>query len=233
MPDDFESDHDRTPRALTPAEVREWLALLDGDRDAQRKDLPELARFILATGLRIGEALGVRWSDIDFDRGVLTVQRTVIRVKGKGIVASRPKSKTSTRVLVLPGWCLTMLKARRLRFGAEDGPVFADAKGGYRDKSNVGASFRRIRKGTQFDWVKPHTYRKTVATILDSQGASARMIADQLGHARISMTQDVYMSRRAVHPSVAAALELSDPDAVKDIRGDGDDGSTDGGDHDV
>jgi integrase len=108
-----------------------------------------------------------------------------------------------------------------------DGPVFADARGGYRDKNNVGASFRRIRKGTKFDRVKPHTYRKTVATTLDSQGASARMIADQLGHARISMTQGVYMSRRAVHPSIAAALELSDPDVVKDIRGDRDDGSTD------
>lgn len=224
----LEADHDRTPRALTPVEVRHWLALLDESEDARRNDLPTLARFILATGLRIGEALGVRWSDIDFDHGLLSVQRTLLRLRGKGIVESAPKSKSSIRVLVLPGWCLTMLQNRRRRIGSLDGPVFPDAKGGYRDKNNVGAAFRRVRTGTPFEWVKPHTYRKTVATILDNQGASARMIADQLGHARVSMTQDVYMGRRAVHHSIAAALESANPDA-RDPRVPGGDDETDPG----
>jgi len=53
----------------------------------------------------------------------------------------------------------------------------------------------------------PHTYRKTVATRLDQQGLSARTIADQLGHARISMTQDVYMGRRVVDHVAVDALE--------------------------
>ncbi len=100
-----------------------------------------------------------------------------------------------------------MLKDRRVRLGAFDGPVFPDRKGGYRDRSNVGRAFREVRAGTKFGWVRPHTYRKTVATLLDDQGATARMIADQLGHARISMTQDVYMGRRTVSPQVAAALD--------------------------
>lgn len=91
--------------------------------------------------------------------------------------------------------------------GVIDGPVFADAKGGYRDRNNVGAAFRRVRRGRPFEWVTPHTYRKTVATLLDSRGASARMIADRLGHSRISMTQDVYMGRRAVTSAVAEVLE--------------------------
>jgi integrase len=64
-----------------------------------------------------------------------------------------------------------------------------------------------VREGTAFEWVVPHTYRKTVATMLDDGGLSARVVADQLGHARISMTQDVYMGRQAVHPSAAATLE--------------------------
>jgi integrase len=123
------------------------------------------------------------------DRGVVNVERTVIRIKGKGLRASRLKSKTSYRVLLLPGWCLAMLKTRRVRLGAFDGPVFADAKGGYRDRNNVGRAFRDVRAATDFDWVKPHTYRKTVATLLDGSGATARLIADQLGHSRVSMTQ--------------------------------------------
>ncbi|PKW26675.1 site-specific integrase [Phycicoccus duodecadis] len=206
----LELDRDRTARAMTPAQIREWLDILDADEFARRHDLPELARFILATGLRLGEALGVRWSDIDPDRGSLRVQRTIVRVKGKGLVASRPKTRSSQRVLVLPGWCLTMLQARRARLGVVGGPVFADSLGGYRDRNNVGAAFRRVRTGTGFEWVTPHTFRKTVATLLDSKGASARMIADQLGHSRVSMTQDVYMGRRAVSAELAEALESLD-----------------------
>ena len=210
----LEMDRDRTARALTPKEIREWLAVLDADEYAQRKDLPELARFLLATGLRLGEALGIRWTDIDMDRGVMSVERTVLRTKGRGLRTSRLKSRTSYRVLVLPDWCLAMLKARRVRLGVIDGPVFPDVRGGYRDRNNVGAAFREVRRGTQFEWVKPHTFRKTVATLLDESGASARLIADQLGHSRVSMTQDVYMARRAVHTAVADALNVFDPDRV-------------------
>lgn len=79
--------------------------------------------------------------------------------------------------------------------------------------------FRKAREGTEFDWVVPHTYRKTVATWLDERGASARMIADQLGHSRISMTQDVYMGRRAVDERAAEALD--------NLLGDGPQDSTD------
>lgn len=218
----LELDRDRTAKAMSPAQIREWLDILDADEFARRHDLPELARFILATGLRLGEALGVRWSDIDPDRGSLRVERTIIRVKGKGLVASRPKTHASQRVLVLPGWCLTMLEARRARLGAPEGPVFADSLGSYRDRNNVGAAFRRVRTGTAYEWVTPHTFRKTVATLLDSKGASARMIADQLGHSRVSMTQDVYMGRRAVSPELAAALEsLDDHQQPRPRRRDG------------
>jgi hypothetical protein len=59
--------------------------------------------------------------------------------------------------------------------------------------------------------VVPYTYRKTVATMLDRQGLSARNIADQLGHARISMTQDVYMCRPTVDQAAAAVLEGISP----------------------
>jgi integrase len=60
--------------------------------------------------------------------------------------------------------------------------------GGYRDRTDIEADFRQVRAGTPFEWVVPRVYRKTVATLLDDGGLSARMIADQLGHSRISMT---------------------------------------------
>ena len=80
---------------MTPAQIQEWLHILDTDEFARRHDLADLARFILATGLRLGEALGVRWSDIDVDRGSLRVERTIIRVKGRGLMASRPISSSA------------------------------------------------------------------------------------------------------------------------------------------
>jgi len=212
----LEQDRDRVARALTPKEVRAWLAILEADPVARRWDLPELTRFMLATGLRLGEALGVRWTDIDFERGTVNVARTVIRLRGQGLVASRLKTRTSARVLALPTWALEMLRTRRLRLGVIDGPVFADSRGGYRDRNNVGAAFRQVRQGTAFEWVTPHTYRKTVATMLDGAGRSARHIADQLGHARVSMTQDSYIGRRAVDGGNADVLDEHDPDGHDD-----------------
>lgn len=197
----------REARALTPEECREWLAILDGDDYACRKDLPDLARFLLGTGCRLGEAVGVCWEDLDLDRHLLHVRRTILRVKGRGLVAKAPKSRSGVRVLRIPYWLVQMLRVRKAKAANSVGPVFPDARGGYRDRNNVESAFRQVRAGTPFEWVVPHTYRKTVATMLDQGGLSARMIADQLGHSRISMTQDIYMGRRAVDGSVASALE--------------------------
>ena len=56
-----------------------------------------------------------------------------------------------------------------------------------------------------------HVFRKTAATELDRAGMSARQIADQLGHSKVSMTQDRYLGRRVVDGQVAYALERASP----------------------
>jgi integrase len=68
----------------------------------------------------------------------------------------------------------------------------------------------RTRNGFA-EWMTFHVWRKTTATVLDEGGATARMIADQLGHSRISMTQDVYLGRRSPESRVVVALENADP----------------------
>ncbi len=68
----------------------------------------------------------------------------------------------------------------------------------------------REARGTEtLAWITSHTFRKTAATILDEAALSARLVADQLGHARPSMTQDVYMGRRSVDSQAAVALEAA------------------------
>jgi len=72
----------RKPERTPPDEAREWLELLDSSDFAKRKDLPDLVRFLLGTRCRLGEAVGVRWDDLDLDRHLLHVRRTIIRVRG-------------------------------------------------------------------------------------------------------------------------------------------------------
>ena len=214
----LESPQSREARALSDAECRAWLSLLDASPFAQQVDLPDLVRFLLGTGCRIGEALALTWPNVDLERHLVSIDSALIRVPGQGLLLKRPKTKSGVRVLRIPLWLVAILRERRARDSESAGAVFPDSLGGHRDPNNVERVHREVRLGTPFEWVVPHTYRKTVATMLDQQGLSARTIADQLGHSRISMTQDVYMGRRVVDEAAAVALE-----GISQVRAGGDD----------
>ena len=201
-------DRRRSPRALTAEERERWLAALEADSRAVRKDLPDLTRWMLATGLRIGEALAVSWSDVDLEARTVEVDWKLIRIKGEGLRHVRRLKGGDDRTLPLPQFAVDMLR-RRLAGSSGRGPVFPDALGGWRDPSNTSRDLRTARGTAGFTWVTSHVFRKTCATILDEAGLSARAIADQLGHARPSMTQDVYMGRKVINPQTAAALDAA------------------------
>lgn len=203
----LEGKSDREPRALTLLERKRLFEALADDEVAQRQDLVGLARFLLATGQRIGEGLAVYWMDVDLDRGRVIVEHTVIRVRGHGLVRKGTKTLSAERTLMLPSWVVQDLRDRQARGVRLDSPLFPDTLGGLRDPSNTRRCLRLALDRAGFDWVTSHSFRKTTATVLDEAGLSARLIADQLGHARPSMTQDVYMGRKAVDPRVAEALE--------------------------
>ncbi|HEX3592090.1 MAG TPA: tyrosine-type recombinase/integrase [Pseudonocardiaceae bacterium] len=211
----------RQPRALTLVEREQWLGRLERDRTAVAKDLPDLTRFMLATGARIGEALAVSWDEIDLGTGQPSIPGTVqivwklSRVRGRGLLRiPRPKTEAGERLLPLPEFAVAMLRRRR-RLASLDRqivpgaavPVFPHSSGGWRDPNNTRRDLRDARGSAEFVWVTSHVFRKTCATILDDAGLSARAIADQLGHARPSMTQDVYMGRKVVNPANADALQ--------------------------
>ncbi|WP_433870481.1 site-specific integrase [Saccharopolyspora sp. CA-218241] len=197
----------KRPRALTLEERVQWLAQLEADEKARRWDLPDLSRFMLATGVRIGEALAVYWPELDLDDSAVEVDHTVVRVKGKGLIRKSTKSEHGDRTLPLPSWAVEMLRQRLEDADDPDGPLFPDSLGGLRDPSNVRRVLRETRGSEGFAWVTSHVFRKTAATILDEAGLTARLIADQLGHSRPSMTQDVYMARSTMSRAAATALE--------------------------
>ncbi|WP_230424207.1 hypothetical protein [Prauserella cavernicola] len=86
-------------------------------------------------------------------------------------------------------------------------PVFPDSLGGWSDPSNTRRDLRTTRGTDGFAWVTSHVFRKTCATILDEARFTPRQIADQLGHARPSLTQDVNVGRKVANPETAAALQ--------------------------
>ncbi len=196
----------RPPRALTEDEREQWITRLSADPDARRKDLPDLCAWMLGTGVRIGEALAVSWDEVDLSAGTVWIKHTIIRVVGVGLIRKGTKTATGERMLRLPAFAVAMLRRRKLSSGGR-GPVFPDSRGGWRDPSNTSRDLRNARGSAEFAWVTSHVFRKTAATELDRAGLTARQIADQLGHAKVSMTQDRYLGRRAGDLEVAAALD--------------------------
>jgi integrase len=207
-------------RALTMAERVELIQQLQADEKARRRDLPELVFFMLATGVRIGEALAVVWSQADFAAGTVRITSTLIRVKGEGLLRKSTKSRAGERTLPLPVSAVAMLRRRFMTGARLDQPLFPDVLGGFRDPANVRRELREARGTEALAWITSHTFRKTAATILDEAALSARLVADQLGHSRPSMTQDVYMGRRAVDSQAALALEA----ALRDVAAGGEKG---------
>jgi integrase len=203
----------RTPRSLTADERARWLAQLEADVRAVAKDLPDLTRWMLATGVRIGEALAVSWDEVDLEVPKVLIAWNLIRVTGQGLLrVSYVKSPAGIRELPLPPFAVVMLRRRAAELG-DTGPLFPNVLGGWRDPSNTSRDLRDARGTAGFRWVTSHVFRKTCATILDDAGLSARTVADQLGHSRPSLTQDAYMGRKIVNPATAAALEraLNEP----------------------
>jgi integrase len=205
----IEAKPTREPRALTMEERVELLKQLQEDEKARRRDLPDLVFFMLATGVRIGEALAVVWSEVDLDAGTVRITSTLVRVKGEGLLRKGTKSRAGERTLPLPASAVALLQRRFMTGARLDQPVFPSVDGGFRDPANVRRELREARGKQTLAWITSHTFRKTAATILDEAALSARLVADQLGHSRPSMTQDVYMGRRAVDSQAALALEAA------------------------
>jgi len=204
-----ESEPKKAVRALTAAERTDLLAKLDADPVAVRRDLPDFVRFMLGTGVRVGEALAVRWCDVHLENGTLCISGNVVPVRGKGLVRHTGKTAAAVREVSLPEFLITLL---RMRYDPEimpDEPIFANSKNTWRDPHNIQSIVREAADAAGYPWLTTHVFRKTAATILDERGHTPRQIADVLGHARVSLTQDLYMHRGAVDHAAGASLDTA------------------------
>jgi integrase len=185
------------------------LKALHDSEECDSKDLRDPVIVLAATGLRRSELLALRWDDVDLDGRVLTVSSSVVRLKGQGLVRQDTTKGGNARSVPLPQFAVDALHRRKAgRPGPNAvGVIFPSSTGTLRDPDNFGNQWREVRESLGLPDVSSHSFRKTVATLIDDSGLSARIGADQLGRARPSMTQEVYMSRGQVHTEVAAVLD--------------------------
>jgi len=205
----IDSAPSRPPRALTTEERQEWLDAVSANEKAQDWDLADLTLMMLATGCRIGECLAIGWSEADLDGATVDVRWRLVRRTGVGLLRlpSTKSGRKGERLIPLPSWAVTMLKRRRLAIGPGVEAVFPDSLGGWRDPSNVRRVWRELRDELELEGFVSHTLRKTVASFLDDADVSTRKISDQLGHSKVSMTQDRYLGRRLTDRQTAEVLE--------------------------
>ena len=198
------------PMALTLMQLRDVISWFRADAVAQSRDLPDLVAFLAGTGLRIGEACALTWNDVDLDEATVFVHGTVLRIKGVGLVVGATKSRAGQRTIELPGWLVDVLRSRE---ASPTSPVFpAPVSGGWRDPSNTAHWVKDGFVAMGLNDFTSHTFRKSVASILSDSGVSPRVMADQLGHARPSLSLDVYLGRsKRVHGASSALEQVGTP----------------------
>ncbi len=170
----------------------------------------------LGAGLRQGEILGLPWSAVDFERGAVTVKRSLAQTK-KGLVLKEPKSQQSRRTIRLPAFVVQALREHRDRMAKDGRPVegeeavFVSRKGTWIRKSNlIRYVFHPLLERAGLPLIRFHDLRHTHATGLLRRGRSIKAVSRRLGHSTVELTLRVY-----VHVLPADDDELAaEPDAL-------------------
>ncbi len=186
--------HERHP--LTIEQAQKLLQHVQGH------SLEGLITVALATGMRRGELLGLRWQDIHFDTKSLQIQRTISRQRKKGIVESEPKTSRGRRNIILPPFAIEALKEHRtrqlevrLKVGSaweESNFVFCNGHGGFLEPSQLHMMFRNLLKEADLPQIRFHDLRHSAATMMLTMGVHPKVVQELLGHSSISLTLDTY-----------------------------------------
>jgi integrase len=189
---------------ITIEDARAILGAVKGDR------LAALVTVGLSLGLRLGEATGLRWEDVDLDRGTLKVRGQVQRIGGT-LTLVDTKTNQSRRTLSMPPVVVESLRAHRvqqlearLAAGArwqERGLVFCTTLGTPLDGPKVTRRFQRLLGRAGLPRLRFHDLRHGHASLLLAQGVDRKTVSDLLGHSQIGITANLYAH-------VAPALKL-------------------------
>jgi len=156
----------------------------------------------LYTGMRRGELIALRWQDVDFQNKSISVNNTVVRIAGEGLVLSEPKTPHSRRLVTLPPSAVAVLnglKAIRKDRMEKDGKewdqssfIFPSANGGPTDPDSITWAFKKAVRKLGLSNMRFHDLRHTHATLMLKQGVHPKIVSERLGHASVNITLDTY-----------------------------------------
>jgi integrase len=169
---------------------------------AKGSRLEALLTLAVTTGMRRGEILALRWSDIDFGERSLQVRRTVNRAGKYGLLENAPKTEKSKRRIMLPQFVLDVLIEHRARQDAirlkadltwqDHNLVFSTDAGNFVEGANLDRRFKRLLKEAGLPDMRFHDLRHSAATILLGRGVHPKLVQELLGHSQMSITMDRY-----------------------------------------
>ena len=166
-------------------------------QEARDSGVYELYYLDLATGLRRGELLGLKWTDVDFDRGVLKIQRAISRQNGK-VVEAPLKTKNAYRTLPLSAdaidvlkIAIDVLKMQKCKVGNSEW-VFPSPTGGPMSPDSVLHMLQRVLKRAGLPRIRFHDLRHTFATMALQNGVDVKTVSSMLGHYSAGFTLDTY-----------------------------------------
>lgn len=168
-----------TAREIEPLTLQEAERLLKCARNTRYEALFALA---LGTGLRWGELAGLRWGDVDLSAGTLQVKRIVAEARGQ-ILVQEPKTKAGRRRVPIPGFAAGALRDHRSKQSAPPHP----RKGNFHAEH-----WQPLREKAGVPRARFHDLRHTTASLLVKRGVHAKIVQSVLGHARFSVTTDLY-----------------------------------------
>jgi integrase len=198
-------------------EMKTWTkeqlkAFLDSVRDDR---LAPLWHTIAMTGMRRGEAIGLRWSDIDLENSRLSVRRALIPTN-REVVVSEPKTAKGRRVIALDAGTIEVLKGQAARqldeqkqwdaAWVDSAYVFTAENGAALDPESVTRYFRQAVAKSMLPPIRLHDLRHTHATLALQAGIHPKVVSERLGHATISITLDTYSHAIPAMQEEAAAL---------------------------
>ena len=209
-----------SPSEARPPEMKAWtapeLASFLGWAHAQDPDLAMGWRLLATTGMRRGEALSLRWRDVDLDAARLAVRRSVGVVKNKGAgeeLVEGPTKTGQSRVVDLDASTVAALRSYRTARGLlthelvrDSALVLSELDGTHRHPERFSRRFAgqllRAQKALgeeQLPVIRLHDLRHTHATLLLADGVPVKVVSERLGHASATITLTVYQH---VHPGM-------------------------------
>ncbi len=208
-------------QVLTEEQARQLLAV------ASESLFETVFHLALITGMRKGELLGLKWSDLDPTKGTIFIQRQLQYLKPDGYILVPPKTKAGRRQLKLGQSMLAQLEKHRIHQELlkataadkwqENDLIFTSSIGTYMDQSKVSKEFKRLLKKAGLPNLRFHDLRHTSLSLLLEMGTPVNTVQRRAGHSKASVTVDVYGHAMAGSQNQAADRmdEMMTPIAVK------------------